>query len=70
VQITEDEADARLMLEAGLSLDEVSSLTVYWKRLLLGYKEQKIQQVNIMDRMKQYSRRFAVGAGGWRSPRG
>lgn len=70
VQLTEDEADARLMVEAGLSLDEISSLTPYWKRLLLGYKEKKVVEANSMERILKMMSRMPVASSGWRTPNG
>lgn len=70
MQLTEDEADARLMIEAGLSLEEISSLSPYWKRLLLGYKEQQVVQNNKLDQIRKMMRHMPPGPGGWRTPNG
>lgn len=70
VQLTEDEADARLMIEAGLSLSELSGLTPYWKRLLLGYKEAKVVQENKMEQIRRMMSRMPQSASGWRTPNG
>lgn len=57
------------MIEAGLSLEEVSSLSPYWKRLLLGYKEQKVQQMNALDQIKRMAAKMPQSTSGWRVPK-
>jgi len=54
------------MKEAGLSLAEVSGLTLYWKWLLMGYKEPRMQQVNMLENLRKMSAMMPRTPDGWK----
>lgn len=71
--LTQDEADAMLMKECGFSYDEMAKLNLYWKRLMMGWKEPprvsespvvKQDPMGILKKMKT-----ATVQGGWKVPR-
>lgn len=72
--MTQEEADAALMREHGLSRADVWSLGFYWRKLLLGYRVPEQQRASLTPeqvdaRMKAQIARLRPGGpgmGGWR----
>lgn len=69
--MTEEECDATLVRDCGVSYDEMRRLNLYWRRMLLGYTPKppeeppEVVRARIMEQLQRHGR-GGPQASGWR----